>query len=113
MRTQLRLAAIAAAFFAAAAATPASAGTGCNGVVNVFVWGCAPWDNNNGSQYPYYRKKIVEIPRRGTQIVTKDGVQMALRGGQYYPIAPGARLVSDNGGGFIGNDAGSLRVVVQ
>src|SRR5690606_27058383 len=30
-------------------AAPAHA-AGCNGVVNIFQWGCAPWDNNNGPQ---------------------------------------------------------------
>lgn len=28
---------------------------GCNGVVNPAVWGCAPWDNNNGPKFPNYK----------------------------------------------------------
>ncbi|RYY27547.1 MAG: hypothetical protein EOP62_05965 [Sphingomonadales bacterium] len=104
---KFRLAGIAAAVFAVSTATPALAGTGCNGVVNIFVWGCAPWDNNNGPNYPYYRKKAVTIPKQGTQIVTKDGVQMALRNGTYYP------LIGNCGGCLLGNDAGSLRVWTQ
>ncbi|UZK66674.1 hypothetical protein [Sphingomonas sp. M1-B02] len=103
----VRLAGIAAAGFAACVATPASAGTGCNGVVNIFLWGCAPWDNNNGPQYPYYRKKVITLPRQGTQIVTKNGVQMALRNGTYYP------LIGTDGASMIGNDAGSFRVWTQ
>lgn len=38
-----KVAATAIAFAAAGVfATPAFAGTGCNGVVNIFVWGCTP-----------------------------------------------------------------------
>lgn len=37
------------------AANEASA-KGCNGVVNQAVWGCAAWDNNNGPQFPNYKK---------------------------------------------------------
>ena len=99
--------AIAAAGFAACFATPASAGTGCNGVVNILVWGCAPWDNNNGANYAYYRKKAATIPRKGTQIVTKNGVPMALHNGTYYP------LIGTDAGSIIGNDAGSFRVWTQ
>jgi hypothetical protein len=52
--------------------SPAAAG-GCNGVVNIFTWGCAPWDNNNGRNFPYYRKKAASIPVQGTQIVRQNG----------------------------------------
>ncbi len=103
----IRFAGVAAAALATVAATPAAAGTGCNGVVNIFVWGCAPWDNNNGPNYPYYRKKAVSIPRQGTQIVTKDGVKMALRNGQYYP------LIGNDSGSLIGQDGGTFRVWTQ
>lgn len=103
--------AVAAAFVA----TPAAAGTGCNGVVNVFVWGCAPWDNNNGPQFPYYRKKAVTLPVQGTQIVTKDGVRMALRNGTYYPLIgqDGAGIISRDGAGVIGQDGAGFRVWSQ
>ncbi|HEX8302801.1 hypothetical protein [Sphingomonas sp.] len=103
--------AVAAAFYS----TPATAGTGCNGVVNVFVWGCAPWDNNNGPQYPYYRKKAVVLPAKGTQIVTKDGIRMALRNGTYYPLIgqDGAGIISRDGAGVIGQDGAGFRVWSQ
>lgn len=39
----VKLAAAAIAFAATGVfATPAHAGTGCNGVVNILLWGCAP-----------------------------------------------------------------------
>lgn len=100
---------------AALLSSPAAAGTGCNGVVNVFVWGCAPWDNNNGARFPYFRKKVMTIPANGTQIVTKDGVRMALRNGTYYPLIgqDGAGVIGQDGAGFISNDGGSFRVWAQ
>lgn len=80
---------------------PASA-AGCNGVVDWFKWGCAGWDNNNGPQYPYYQKKVVTVPKQGTQIVDKNGAKFALRNGQYFPLVTqaGGNIISDNGGGF-------------
>jgi hypothetical protein len=30
---------------------------GCNGVVSPMEWGCAAWDNNNGPEFPHYKKK--------------------------------------------------------
>ncbi len=44
-------------------AAPASA-NGCNGVVSLAEWGCAPWDNNNGPQYPYYQGSANPAPIR-------------------------------------------------
>ena len=83
--------------------TPASAGTGCNGVVNIFVWGCAPWDNNNGPQFPYAHKRQTTVPANQSQIVTKNGVPMALYNGNYYPIvASGGGNIVASGGGNIG-----------
>lgn len=87
------------------AAMPASAGTGCNGVINPFVWGCAPWDNNNGPQFPYYKKTRITIPKEGTQIVNKNGTQMALRNGTYYP------LVTNGGGTLVTNGGSTLTVL--
>ncbi len=85
---------------------PASAGTGCNGVVNWFVWGCAPWDNNNGAQYPYYSKRQVTVPAKRAQIVEQNGARMAVINGQYYP------LIGNDGASLIGNDGASLRIWV-
>ena len=66
--------------------SPAIAGTGCNGVVNFFVWYCAPWDTNNGPQFPYYTKRQVSVPAKQVRIVVRDGAHMALINGQYYPL---------------------------
>jgi hypothetical protein len=108
----LRLTCLAAAVSVTGIAAPAIAGTGCNGVVNVFVWGCAPWDNNNGPQFPYFKKKVIELPKEGTQIVTKNGAQMALRGGVYYPIVAGGagNIVAGGAGNIVAGGAGNLKV---
>ena len=82
-------------------ATPASAGTGCNGVVNWFVWGCAGWDNNNGPQFPYYRKRQVSVPA-GTPAKVERGVVYAQVNGQWAP------LVGAGAGNLVGAGAGNL-----
>ena len=80
---------------------PASAGTGCNGVINPFVWGCAPWDNNNGAQYPYYRKTQVQIPKANAKVEIVNGARMVtdLRTGQRMPLIQdgGAYMVAAGG----------------
>lgn len=83
-------------------ASPAHAGTGCNGVVNILVWGCAPWDNNNGPQYPYYKKKQVTIQApRGSRITIKDGHAVVNVNGRDYPVVNGASGVIAAGGGNV------------
>jgi len=52
---RLAVAALAVIAFGIAASPPAKA-SGCNGVVSPLEWGCAPWDNNNGPQYPHYQQ---------------------------------------------------------
>ena len=88
------------AAFAGLSATPASAGTGCNGIINPFVWGCAPWDNNNGAQYPYFKKKTVQVPASQVKVENKNGVNVALYNGSYYPMvaAGGGNMVAAGGG---------------
>ena len=100
-RTKLLAAAVicaATGFFA----SPAYAGTGCNGVVNIFVWGCAPWDNNNGPQYPYYKKQqtTIQVPK-GSRITIKDGHAMVNVNGKEYPVVNGASGVVSAGGGNV------------
>lgn len=117
----LKPAAVAAAVAAVAILpTPALAGTGCNGVVNVFVWGCAPWDNNNGPQYPYHRKRQVSIQApQGSRIAIKDGHAMVTVNGVNYPVvggasgvvsAGGANVVSAGGGNVVSAGGMNLRV---
>lgn len=99
---KFRYAAFAAAVVAAGVfATPAAAARGCNGVVNPLVWGCAPWDNNNGPQFPYFKKKQVPIPRAQAQVFNERGVQMVrdLRSGAVYP------LIGQAAGNLIGTAA--------
>jgi hypothetical protein len=83
-------------------ASPASAGTGCNGVVNILVWGCAPWDNNNGPRYPYYKKQKVtlKVPQ-GSKITIKDGHAVVTIGGRDYPVVNGVSGVVSAGGGNV------------
>lgn len=117
----LKPAAVAAVVAAAAILpTPALAGTGCNGVVNVFVWGCAPWDNNNGPQYPYHRKRQVSIQApQGSRITIKDGHAVVTVNGVSYPVvggasgvvsAGGANVVSAGGGNVVSAGGMNLRV---
>ena len=95
-------------------ATPASAGTGCNGVVNIFVWGCAPWDNNNGANFPYYRKKQVAVPA-GTPVKQERGTYLALVNGQWAPLvaAGGGNLVAAGGGNLVAAGGGNAVWVQQ
>jgi hypothetical protein len=97
-----RIAALLAVAAGGVTATPALAGNGCNGVVNIFVWGCAPWDNNNGSRFPYYRKQVVDrnLPK-GTEIKIDNGAAFAKVNGQWKPIDGGAAAVARAGGGVI------------
>lgn len=81
---------------------PAHAGTGCNGVVNIFVWGCAPWDNNNGPQFPYYKKRQVAVQApAGSKITIKDGHAVVTVNGRNYPVVGGASGVIAAGGGNV------------
>lgn len=100
-RTKLAAAAIALSAFAALP-TPAQAGTGCNGVVNIVVWGCAPWDNNNGPSFAYYKKKQVSLQApRGSRITIKDGHAVVSINGRDYPVVNGASGVVAAGGGNV------------
>ncbi|MCP3734317.1 hypothetical protein M9979_05420 [Sphingomonas sp. RP10(2022)] len=103
---------------ALALASPAHA-SGCNGVVNFFVWGCAPWDNNNGPNYPYYRKKVVTMKApAGSRIEEKNGAAMIDINGQKFPlangvIAPGgANVIAPGGANVIAPGGANVQVVV-
>lgn len=107
-----RLAAIAAASLAlVAGAAPAMAGTGCNGVVDWFKWGCAGWDNNNGPKFPYFKKKMQSVPA-GTQVIDKNGVWMAQINGQWAPIVAqgGGNIVAQGGGNIVAQGGGNFWV---
>ncbi|HTR83761.1 MAG TPA: hypothetical protein VMI56_04750 [Reyranella sp.] len=72
---------------------------GCNGHVNVAEWGCAPWDNNNGPQFPHYvaPKKPVQPPQAHTTPV----------GPKPLPVQPPA-VHSGNGNGILGNSGANM-----
>lgn len=73
---------------------------GCNGVINPAVWGCAPWDNNNGPKYPNYKKPGSSASQPSNSGVANPGAQ---------PPANGAGIISRDGAGIISNDGASIR----
>lgn len=96
-------------------ASPANAGTGCNGVVNWTVWGCAGWDNNNGAKFPYYHKKVVSIKiPKGTHVEVKDGHAVATVNGEKLPVVGGVAalkasgIVSGGAGNIVSGGAGNI-----
>ncbi len=107
---------IAAALFGAGAlmqTQPAQA-AGCGGYVNVFVSGCAPWDNNPrrmpgapGYVAPQPSRPVLSQPR---PVVVRPPSGNSLISNNR------AGLISDNGAvlrnsrtGLVGNDGASLR----
>jgi len=87
---------------------------GCNGHVNVAEWGCAPWDNNNGPQFPHYVAPAKPAPAHVApapplvkaappKIVAPshpgpaNGL-LSTNGGN----AAGGKIISDNSEGLIG-----------
>lgn len=105
---------------ASATAAPPMA-SGCNGVVNIFVWGCAPWDNNNGPKFPYYRKKVVtKFAPQGSKVITDTGATMIDINGVKYPIADarvvaagGANVVAAGGGNVVAPGGANIQVIVE
>ena len=96
-----------AAFAALAGAATTAAAAGCNGVVNQFQWGCAVWDNNNGPQYPYYKKQTRTVPRAAVQEVKGNMVKV---NGAWYPVVNSADIIAAGGGNIIASGALNLKV---
>lgn len=99
------------AVLSVAMAAPAQA-AGCGGYVNVFVSGCAPWDNNPrrmpgapGYQAPRptATQTRVTTPTITTQVRPQTPMVQPNTG------VTGNRLITDNGAGIISNDGGGLR----
>lgn len=107
---------------ATASNTPATA-AGCGGYVNVFVSGCAPWDNNprrmpGAPGYQTPRPTATQMPRPTTPSIASRIQPQPV---QARPIVTptGNRLITDNGAGLlspgnrnpgiISNDGGGLR----
>ena len=103
--------ALSAAILAATAATPASA-AGCNGVVNPLIWGCAPWDNNNGPRFAYYvnpRTKQVTIPQQGAQTRFANGQRQVLFNGNWLQVSGtnGANIIAS--ANIVGNAGAGIK----
>ena len=76
---------------------------GCNGVVSQLEWGCAAWDNNNGPQFPHYKKPA-------TTHAPAARIAPAAQAPQPV-IAPnnGNRLIGNDGAGLVAAGAGNAR----
>lgn len=112
MKFKLRVAAAASVLAASfAIGVPAAQAQGCNGVVNWFTWGCAPWDNNNGPRFPYYSKKVVTMRApQGSRIETKNGMSMININGTSYPVSG---VVAAGGANVVAAGGANVRVIVQ
>ncbi len=82
---------------------PASA-AGCGGYVNVFVSGCAPWDNNPRRMpgAPGYQAPRVSAP------VVQPRIVQAQPAPRIVQPTTGNRFISDQGGGLISNNRSGL-----
>ncbi len=114
---------VAAATGAFLLAGPAHA-AGCNGHVNPAEWGCAPWDNNNGPQFPHYKKpatqqapaQVKQQPRQPqptrtppTVIGNQGGAGIVAQGGGNIISHGGAGIVSQGGGNTVSQGGGNLQ----
>ena len=83
---------------------------GCNGVVDQMKWGCAAWDNNNGPEFPHYKKKsnaaakpAVAVARPVTappkQVIAPNAASGVVSGGSGNIISGGAGNIISGGAG--------------
>ena len=82
------------------AVSPAQA-AGCNGHVNVAEWGCAPWDNNNGPQFPHYVKPHAQ-PAKPPQVQ-----RPVVSAPPHVAAPPPALLAPNRGNGVIAAGGGN------
>lgn len=101
-RTAIAMALLAAGASIMSASSASAAG--CNGVVNPVVWGCAPWDNNNGPGFPNYKAPAARSNNSGYQGNTNAATINGVRNG-----ASGGRLLGNDAGSLIGQDGNSMR----
>jgi hypothetical protein len=84
---------------------------GCNGVVNQLEWGCAAWDNNNGPDYPHYKKPASAAaaqPAAAQPAARAPNPAIATPNGGAGLVAAGAgNAVSKNGNGLVAAGAGN------
>lgn len=88
------------AMTSAALLSPPAQAAGCGGYVNVWVTGCAPWDNN-ARRMPGAPGYVA--PRAAAPTSVPQQPRIAT------PPATGNRFISTNGGNLIGNDSAGLR----
>jgi hypothetical protein len=104
---------------------------GCNGHVNAMEWGCAPWDNNNGPQFPHYKapqhhaappahvqphaQPHVQAPpssvignRNGGRLLGNDGAGVVSQGGGNVVSQGGGNVVSQGGGNVVSQGGGNV-----
>ncbi|MGQ3354892.1 MAG: hypothetical protein ACT6XY_02355 [Phreatobacter sp.] len=115
---------------ASVSSTQPATAAGCGGYVNVFVSGCAPWDNNprrmpgapgyqaprpttqpalvGRVQQPPIQQRPVVTPTGQNRLITDNGAGL-IRSGNRNPgllandgtsLRPGGNILSDQGGGF-------------
>lgn len=106
MKVMLSLAGLAALASVSFVSPPAQA-AGCGGYVNVFVHGCAPWDNNPRRMpgAPGYT-----APRAAAPVVAPPPARIVQPAtGNRFISDQGAGLISNGRGGLVGNDGASMR----
>jgi hypothetical protein len=77
---------------------------GCNGVVNQLEWGCAAWDNNNGPQYPHYKKPEAQPAAKSPSVPPPAAAAASAAAVQQRNGAP---IISTNGGGIVAQGGGN------
>jgi hypothetical protein len=85
---------------------------GCNGVVNQLEWGCAAWDNNNGPDYPHYKKPANAQPaaaQPAPKVAAPAAPVIKPNGSNGVISRDAAGIVSHDGGGLVGNAGGTMR----
>ncbi len=77
---------------------------GCGGYVNVFVSGCAPWDNNPRRMpgTPGYQAPRLSAP------VVQPRIAQPRPAPRIVQPTTGNRFISDQGGGLISNNRSGL-----
>jgi hypothetical protein len=98
---------VAAATGAFLLAGPAHA-AGCNGHVNPAEWGCAPWDNNNGPQFPHYKKPPAQVQHAPAQVQQPRQPQPARTPPTVIGNQGGAGIVAQGGGNIVSQGGGNI-----
>ena len=83
---------------------------GCNGHVNVAEWGCAPWDNNNGPQFPHYvaPAKPAAHVTPAPPLVKPAPPKVVANPHAGPPSGNGNGIMTENGAGIISDKSGGL-----